>query len=261
MESNLWTDLAALERLARWERAAEQFSPRSTGSRRAGPPPPFRARKEFEIQAQELPARMVGGDYCDFFFITRDTLALVIADVSGKRVPAALLRGVAKSAVRELASSSSPGDTLTRVNRILYEASLGPMFVTIFLGWYHVPSGELSYASAGHPSPYRIDPRGRIVPFGPATGPILGILDLEAYAVGKERVEVGDRLVFYTDGVTEARGPGGEFFGHSRLRDLLAKHSHRSANSLCEAVVRGVDRFQRGQRQDYATLLVFHRRS
>ncbi len=262
MSANLWTDLDALERLAGWERRAERLFPRRGPSRRQGPPSPLRAREEIEVHARELPARLVGGDYGDFFFLTDERLALVVADVSGKGVPAALLRGVTKAAVRELsADSSTPGDTLTRMNRILYEASLGPMYVTIFLGWYEVPTGTLSYASAGHPAPYRVDARGRVHPLAPPTGPILGILDLDRYEVGTERVAVGDRLVLYTDGITEARGPGGGFFGDAGLRDLLARHAHRPADGLCEAVVTDVDRYQCGRREDDATLLVLQRNS
>lgn len=265
MMRNLWTDIDALARLARSERVAEHESHLAPAARR----PILREglsdsleRGDLAIHAVDSPARVVTGDSYDFFFVTDDVLAVMMADVSGKGIPAALLMGVTQSMVRNLSSvSESPGDTLTRVNRILHETHLGAMYVTIFLGWYEARNGTMRYANAGHPTPYRIDHGGRVSEFGAATGPLLGILDVERYAEGEGCLEVGDRLVLYTDGVTEARDPVGAFFGRGRLENLLSRCASMPVRRLCEIVAGEVDAFQAHRRQDDATLLALHRKA
>jgi sigma-B regulation protein RsbU (phosphoserine phosphatase) len=262
---NLWTDLEAMSRLARSQREAEEESSggppvRAPHSRRVFPA--FPERQEFDIYAVDSPARVVTGDAYDFFFVTEDTLAFMVADVSGKGIPAALLVGVTRSMVRNLSAVSlSPGDTLTRVNRILHETDLGPMYVTIFLGWYDTRTGHLQYANAGHPLPCRLSRSGQVSSFGQVTGPILGILDVKRYAEEEAFLEIGDRLVLYTDGVTEAVGPSGEFYGCDLLANVLGRCAAESAKGLCQRVMGDVLSFRGDQQQDDATLLALHRRA
>lgn len=262
MASNLWTDLEALQRLARTERAAR--APGRTPARHdspiSDPFPAFPGRSGMELHALDMTARLASGDYGDFFFLSDSTLALVLADVSGKGVPAAVLRGVTRSVIRFLAPSShSPGETLTRANRILCGARLGSMFVTLYLGWYAVATGKLSYANAGHPVPYRLTPEGKVSAFGEVTGPILGILEEREYATRECRLEVGDRLVLLTDGVTEARSPHGHFFGGAPLAGALASHARLSLADFCAALAESVRAFQQGRPQDDATILALSR--
>jgi len=260
---SLWTDVEALARLALSDQVAERMLESRPGGVPSiqGPFSPFEERDEFEVHSAESPARVVSGDYADHFPVSEKTLALVMADVSGKGTPAALLKGVTRSVLRNVSScSASPGDTLARVNRILVEADLGSMFVTVFLGWYDIASGTLRYANAGHPLPYLVEAGARVRAFGDVTGPILGILDQVRYEESEERIGAGERLVLYTDGVTEARSPEGGFFGHSRLMRFLLKNSRNSAENLCNLLLRSVDEFQAGRRQDDATLLVLHRK-
>ncbi len=261
---SLWTDVEALARLALSDQIAEKVlrEARPEPERRAAAAlPSIRERKEFEIHSAESPARVVSGDYSDCFMVSENTLALVMADVSGKGTGAALLKGVTRSVLRNLCScSDSPGETLTRVNRVLVEADLGSMFVTVFLGWYDIGTGRFRYANAGHPLPYLFEGGGRVRAFGDVTGPILGILDRQRYEEALEGIGAGDRLILYTDGVTEARSPDGGFFGHSRLMRLLAKSGSRPGGHLCDLLMRSVDRFQAGRRQDDATLMILHRK-
>ena len=263
MASNLWTDLEALRRLARSERVA-RFAPGSAAASRQGVPPgpfpPFPILPELEIHALDLTARLANGDFCDFFFLSDSELALVMADVSGKGVPAAVLRGVTRSVLRNLASTeASPGETLSRLNRILCEANLGSMFLTLFLGQYRIPTGLLRYANAGHPVPFRIGRNGGVEPFGEVTGPILGILDSRDYADREGWLAVGDKLVLFTDGVTEARDPEGNFFAPSPLAACLEGEASSTPSALCENLGRSVRSFQRGLWQDDATVLVLQR--
>jgi sigma-B regulation protein RsbU (phosphoserine phosphatase) len=208
-----------------------------------------------------MPARVVSGDYSDHFLVDDRTLALVMADVSGKGVPAALLKGVVRSVMRNVSScSASPGDALTRLNRILVEADLGSMYVSVFLGWYDLHGGSLRLANAGHPLPYLLEGSGRVRAFGDVTGPILGILEQEGFGEAEETIEPGERLVLYTDGVTEARSPEGGFFGHSRLMRFLARHASLPSELLCHRLKSCVDEFQAHRPHDDATLLMFHRK-
>ena len=208
----------------------------------------------------DLTARLATGDFCDFFFLSESELALVMADVSGKGVPAAVLRGVTRSVLRNLASKdASPGETLSRLNRILCEANLGSMFLTLFLGQYRSSTGLLRYANAGHPVPFRIGRNGSVEPFGEVTGPILGILDSRAYADREGWLAVGDKLVLFTDGVTEARDPEGNFFAPSRLAACLEGETASAPGALCESLGRSVRAFQQGPGQDDATVLVLQR--
>lgn len=264
MASNLWTDLEALQRLARTEQAAQRHAGghavRSHSQIRE-PFPPLPRREEIDLYALDMTARLASGDYCDFFFLSETTLALVMADVSGKGVPAAVLRGVTRSVIRYLApSSQTPGETLMRANRILCGARLGSMFVTLYLGCYDTRTGKLTYANAGHPVPYRISQRGSVEPLGAVTGPILGILDEREFETQEETIEAGDRLVLFTDGITEARNPCGEFFGGVQLAAALAQHAALGLEEFCEALASSVRGFQSGRPQDDATILALQRR-
>ncbi len=118
----------------------------------------------------------------------------------------------------------------------------------------------MRYASAGHPKPYLIDRHGRVSAFGEATGPILGILDVKGYGEKEGRIEVGERLVLYTDGVTEVAGPDGEFFGPDRLAALLAERATDPLDRMLSRVARRIDEFQTGRRRDDATLLALQRK-
>lgn len=263
MASNLWTDLEALQRLARTEQAAR--TPHGHLAARADSPirdpfPAFPRRSGMELHALDMTARLASGDYGDFFFLSDTMIALVLADVSGKGVPAAVLRGVTRSVIRFLSASSlTPGEALARANRILSGARLGSMFVTLYLGWYEVTTGKLAYANAGHPVPCRVDRAGKVSPLGEVTGPILGILEEREFATQEERLEVGDRLVLFTDGVSEARSPCGEFFGGAHLSGALAAHSTLGLADFCEALAGSVRAFQAGRPQDDATILALRR--
>ena len=263
MRSSLWSDVDAMARLAHSRHAAE-FEMGGAGAEPivfpSGSSPAFPDRKELDIHACGSPARLVTGDSFDYFFVSEETLAVTVADVSGKGIPAALLMEVTRSMVRNLSSvSASPTETLTRVNRILHQADLGAMYVTIFLGWYNTRTGAMRYVNAGHPPPYRLGGDGRVEPFGRVTGPILGILGVEKYDEEADRLEVGERLVLYTDGVTEAESPEGEFFGPERLEALLAKYASVSVHRLCDLVASAIRKFQAGRCSDDATLLALQR--
>ncbi len=222
--------------------------------------PAYPDRPEFELHAVNMPAAQVAGDFFDFFLRDRRTLVLVMADVSGKGIPAALFMAVARTVIRNLTPHcNGPAATLRRANEVLREDNMGSMYVTLFLGWYDTVSGRLRYANAGHPRPYKVDGAGTATRVGEVSGPMLGILpDLE-YSDGEVKLEPGESLVLYTDGLSEARDPAGEFFGFERLGRLIESHAAEPVDHLCETVARAVGRFQDREQRDDITLLALRR--
>jgi len=257
MATNLWRDVDALMRLSRSTRDLE---PDGVAGADAGDGEPdllsAGGRGPFQIATRDLPARVVSGDLADAFELPGGELAVVLADVSGKGVPAGVLRAFTRSIVRHVAHcSATPGETLVRVNGILYDARLDAMFVSLFLGWLDPATGRLRYANAGHPSPLRFSPGVPPRPFAAATGPILGILGLRAFATEETRLERGESMLLYTDGVAEARNAAGRFLGTRPLAALLMRHASDRLDDLCGEVARAVDGFQGGRRHDDATIL------
>ena len=222
--------------------------------------PAYPERPEFHLHAVNIPAAQVAGDFFDFFLLDERTLVVVMADVSGKGIPAALFMAVARTVIRNLSGHcSGPAATLNQANKVLMEDNVGSMYVTLFLGWYDTVSGRLRYANAGHPRPYVIDDQGRARPAGEVTGAILGILPDQGYKDGEIQLEEGQSLVLYTDGLSEARDPAGEFFGFDRLGRLLESLAGEPVDRMCEAVAQTIGRFQDRDQKDDMTLLALHR--
>ena len=222
--------------------------------------PPFPDRHEFELHAVNQAANHVAGDFFDFFLINPKTLVFVIADVSGKGMSAALVMAVTRTIVRNLAQSGkSPADILRETNDRLRESHKGAAFVTIFLGTYHTGSGRILYANGGHTPPYILERNGKIRETGEATGTIVGMLEHQEYRNAELRLQVGETLFLYTDGFPEARSPGGDFYGSTRIRQFLENHSGSSASVICESAVREICRFQNQHLADDITFLAIKR--
>ena len=188
--------------------------------------PAFPDRREFDLYAVMDPAKEVGGDFYDFFMIDDDHLALVMADVSGKGVPAALFMVISKTLIKNITlsgSRSGPGDILSDVNDRLCEGNEDSMFVTVWLGILTISTGQLVSACAGHEYPvfYRRESGFRMEkdPHGPALGTMEGLSYREAYW----QMNPGDLLFLYTDGVPEATDASMELFGNERMLEALAE--------------------------------------
>jgi sigma-B regulation protein RsbU (phosphoserine phosphatase) len=221
--------------------------------------PPFPHLKEFDLHAVNAAARHIGGDFFDYFFVEKDVLMIVIADVSGKGVPAAMFMAVARTIIRNLAPACpSPGLLMTRTNALLLEDNTEFMFVTLFVARYNIRTGRLVYANGGHPQPYLLN-GGRPTRFGEVTGTIVGVLPDLTYAEASAELKPGDRLVFYTDGVTEARSPSGEFLYDSGFEIMLATMNGRSAREICLDCIRRVTDYQADDIADDITVMVLQR--
>jgi len=186
--------------------------------------PPFPERSEFDIYAKMTPAKEVGGDFYDFFFIDHDRLAFVIGDVSGKGVPAAIFMAVSRTLLKAIASQVvNPGESLRRINSMLIPESGGRMFVTIFYGVLNTRTGEVQFSFGGHNPPYIKRVGGPIERLNHESGFLLGMLDDMEYDVHKILLRPGDTILLYTDGVTETMNGSQELFEESRLENVLRR--------------------------------------
>jgi sigma-B regulation protein RsbU (phosphoserine phosphatase) len=223
-------------------------------------PTKFPEDDAFELHAINLSAKQVAGDFFDFFLRDDGTLVVIMADVSGKGVPAALYMAVARTVLRQVCGShDSLGTAMTVANETLEENQLGSMYVTLFIGWYDTSSGEMRYVNAGHPPPYRIDPSGKVSPFGEVSGTVLGLLPGRKYGEGVERLEPGDRLILFTDGVPEAETKDEEFYGEERFVGLLEACAGDGVQEICERVADAVQEFQAGRLHDDVTVMALGR--
>ncbi|MBQ2954875.1 MAG: PP2C family protein-serine/threonine phosphatase [Clostridia bacterium] len=204
----------------------------------------FPARDEIDLFASMDPAREVGGDFYDFFMVDERHLAIVMADVSGKGVPAALFMVIGKTLVKE---STQPGrdlgEVFSRVNDLLCESNSEGLFITAFEGVLDLVTGEFTFVNAGHEMPLisrggQPFERHKIRP-----GFVLAGMEGVRYRAGTLTLEPGDKLFQYTDGVTEATNLNDELYGIDRLTDVLAIHSGKRPNEILPAVRRDIDAF------------------
>ena len=206
--------------------------------------PAFPDRTEFDIHASMTPAKEVGGDFYDFFLIDDDHLGLVMADVSGKGVPAALFMMMAKILLYNYAMmGGTPHEVLERLNATICKNNDDSMFVTVWFGIYTISTGKITAANAGHEYP--------IVKHGDAGfeimkdrhGFVIGGMSGLKYRDYEFNLEPGDMLFLYTDGVPEATDTSGNMFGTERLLETLNKVSDGSAKDLLEVVRTDVEHF------------------
>jgi len=223
-------------------------------------PAKFPQDDTFELHAVNIPARHVAGDFYDWFHLDDGTLVFLIADVSGKGVPAALYMAVARTVLRQVcAGAESLSQAVKQANDLLEEAGVAAMYVTLFIAWYLPPTGELHYVCAGHPPGYRLDAAGNVRPFGEITGRPVGLLADSSFEEREETLAPGDCIVLFTDGVPEAEGPDEEFFGDERLTALLAETGGASAENVCKVVTERIAEYEQGSPHDDVTLLALRR--
>jgi len=215
--------------------------------------PPFPDRKEFDIYASMRPAKEVGGDFYDFFFIDRNTLAIVMADVSGKGVPAALFMVITKTLLKSYAQSAASDDTGTglvspkevfeAVNNILCENNDADMFVTAFMGYFDIVKGTFTYVNAGHNPPLVKRCGGNYEWLETKPCFVLAGMDDIVYKQDEITLDYGDMLFLYTDGVTEAMNEKLELFSDPRLYVTINKYADAAPKELLSSLLREIDHF------------------
>lgn len=178
--------------------------------------------RRFTVSAAMQPAKQVGGDFFDYFMIGDQWLAVAVGDVSGKGVPAAMFMSVSRMVLKSIArEGGSAGEILTRANSLLAEDNPEGMFVTVAFARLNLVTGEFNIASGGHEEIFVIGPDGELEKYG-VDGPALGLFDGPVYKDKTTTLAPGSKVVFATDGVTEAFAPDRRMFGMERLEGLLA---------------------------------------
>ncbi len=207
--------------------------------------PPFPDRDEFSIHAILKPAREVGGDFYDFFFIDEDRLCFSVGDVSGKGVPAALFMAVTQTLIKARASDDlSTASIVTRVNDELSHNNKNYMFVTLFTGILNLVTGELTYTNAGHNPSYIIRAQGNPDRLETLHGPVIGARAGLAYKEDRVQLYAEDTLFMYTDGVTEAHDQANQLFGDKRLAQIMASKKNEDVKKIVLDVVDEVKAFE-----------------
>ena len=217
------------------------------------------ARKDFDIYATMDPAKEIGGDFYDFFFVGPGKLALVIADVSGKGIPAALFMMRAKTAIRNLAESGKePAEILKRANSELCEGNDADMFVTVWLGLMNLDTGVMQCANAGHEYPVLMRAGGEYELIKDKHGLALAAMDGVSYRSYELQLNPGDKLFVYTDGVPEAINTDVEQYGTDRLLAVLNARKDEAPKDLLPEVRQDISAFAAGTDQfDDITMLGF----
>ena len=224
------------------------------------PPFPENAH-QLDIAASMNAAKDVGGDFYDFFRIDDDRIGFVIADVSGKGVPAAIFMAVSRTLIRATGLRGvSTSECITYSNNLLAEESANSMFVTVFYGIYHIKTGEVTYTNAGHNPPYVIKANGSIKRFPYSQNVIAGIVKDYPFTEESFQLEPGDTLLLYTDGVTEAVDTEEKEYGEERLEALLKNTSQVGCQQMIDMVKDDVKAFEGDAEQsDDITLLAIKR--
>ncbi len=206
--------------------------------------PPFPTRKEFDIWATMDTAKEVGGDFYDFYFVNKDTLAFLIADVSGKGIPAAMFMMNAKAVLKSYAESGlDVNKVFTLGNEKLCEGNDAGMFVTAWMGFLNTETGEVTFANAGHNPPLVRHADGSFEYLKVRAGFVLAGMEGVKYRKNELQLAPGDVIYLYTDGVTEATNINDELYGEDRLLALLNANKEASMEKLCKLVKEDVFAF------------------
>ena len=225
--------------------------------------PPFSdLTPEIDIHATMRPAKDVGGDFYDFFRIDESHIGFAVADVSGKGVPAALFMTMSHTLLRFTGSRClDPVRTAMETNGMLSRESFDSMFVTVFYGIYDTLTGDITYVNAGHNPPCVLHADGRVSVLPVSDNICMGVLEDFAYTAHTLRLEHGDTLVAYTDGVTEAFDTAGTAYGDARFGTLLASLRGKTAKDITDGVNASVACFADGAEQsDDITVLALQRK-
>ena len=217
---------------------------------------------DIEIWADSLPAAEVGGDFYDFFWLSDTKIGIVMADVSGKNVTAAMFAIVAKTLIKSFSKIySSPAECFRNVNQTLCGENVTTMFVTAMYGIFDLEKHELTYTNAGHLPIAVVHPKSEPSFLECDSGMALGIMDDMEFCDNKYTLSPGEMIMMYTDGVTEAANPVGEEFDFSRLIEVLKAHPLTTPKLLMHEIFTAIKKFANGaaQSDDITTLCLKYR--
>ncbi|MCG6922082.1 MAG: SpoIIE family protein phosphatase [Acidobacteria bacterium] len=252
--AELETLSARLEKMA--GRMAQELRLASQLQRALLPPPLHHPR--LDLAAEFIPAREIGGDFYDVVSLDHGRLAVTLADVMGKGVPAALLAANLKACLRAQVheAADDPGETIARVNRIFWDVTPRGLFATLFFGIFDFEEGRLAYVNAGHEPGVvvRADAPPELLDAG---GTVIGLFEDSTYATGETRVTPDDRLVLFSDGLADRSSPSGELFGARRLREAAVNSGHDAVRIALYSLLGEVQGWSGGRpAEDDQTLIV-----
>ena len=212
--------------------------------------PAFPDRDEFDIYALMDPAKEVGGDFYDFYMIDDETLVFLVADVAGKGIPASLFMMRSKSIIKTFAENKiNVADIFTNANFELCDGNDAGMFVTSWMGFLNLRTGELRYANAGHNRPLLRRKNGSFEYLDGPPGFVLAGMEGIAFKEQRTVLEPGDEIFLYTDGVVEATNVDKELYGDDRLKECINKLIGEDAMTICKKVKEDVEKFYEGAPQ------------
>ena len=222
-------------------------------------PTNFPNGEDYSIYAQMIAAKEVGGDFYDFYKLNENTVAFLVADVSGKGIPAAMFMMTAKTIIKDLAESGMPvNEIFTKANQKLCENNESGMFVTAWMGILDIPSGNLKFANAGHNPPLLKRADGTFEYLKTRAGFVLAGMEGIKYRVGELTLYAGDRLFLYTDGVPEATNTQNQLYGENRLLEFVNNNINVDATALLPNLKENIDEFVGEAPQfDDITMLMF----
>jgi sigma-B regulation protein RsbU (phosphoserine phosphatase) len=206
--------------------------------------PVFPDDKRFDIFADMMAAKHVGGDFYDFFMFDEDHLSFFIGDVAGKGMPAAIYMAVCRTMLKAIGSEiKDPARCIAKVNNMLIPESDISTFVTVFYGLLNLKTGELSYCNGGHNLPYIASADGKVTEVKDVGGLLLGKFEEAPYEMATIQLNPGDSIVTFTDGVTEAENEDQNFFDEERVIKYLEKNASKNLNSIVKGLFLEVMKF------------------
>ena len=222
-------------------------------------PTVFPLNEKFEIYASMDTAKAVGGDFYDFFFVDPEHVAIEIADVSGKGVPAALFMMQAKTIIKNLVESGMPiNEAYTEANHRLCENNEAEMFVTAWMGVINLTNGHVEYVNAGHNPPLICNENNEFVYINGGAGFVLGGMDGYKYKLQSFDIVPGQKIYLYTDGVTEAMNKKSELFGEEQLLNVINKNRQYDVHTICDEILDAIKKHADGfEQSDDITMLCF----
>ena len=226
--------------------------------------PPFPENEnELDLAALMEPAKDVGGDFYDFFRLDEDHIGLVMADVSGKGIPAAIFMAVSRTLVRTVGMQGyTPEETLRKSNELLASESVDCMFVTVFYAIYNIKTGDIQYCNGGHNSPYILRANGTIEQLPVSPNGIVGVIEGLEYKGAETHLDAGDTIVMYTDGVNEAINIQEEEYGDARMEETLKALNGKTCREVIDGQLASVKDFAgEAEQSDDITIMAVRRKA
>ena len=221
----------------------------------------FPAEYPYDLYAEMVPAKEVGGDFYDFFMLDDNQLGLVIGDVSGKGMASALFMAISRTLLKAVAHKGyPPADCLEQVNYLLSQDNPSCMFVTLFYGVLNLSTRTLIYCNGGHNFPYLVHSNGAVSALEGSSNIALGIVEDAKFEANTIQIEAGQQLILYTDGITEAVNQQLEEFSENKLKAYLSACTNSPAREVIKGLVGEVNQFAAGapQADDITTLVLKH---